>query len=40
LADENDEEFFSVLTEVERGTLIQILKKMAERHQLTRVPIE
>ncbi|MDF3822323.1 MarR family transcriptional regulator [Leptospira sp. 96542] len=40
LADENDMEFFSVLSSGERKTLIQLLKKTAELNQLTKLPIE
>ncbi len=40
LADENDRAFFGVLTKLERETLTGILKKMAGKHGLTRMPIE
>ena len=40
LADDNDEEFFGVLTKSERKNLMDILKKLAELHQLTRMPVE
>lgn len=40
IADENDEEFFSVLTNAERNQLMNILIKVAEAHQLNRNPIE
>lgn len=40
LADENDEEFFHVLSQSDRATLTDILKKTAERHKLTQMPIE
>lgn len=40
LADENDEAFFSVLTKSERKTLITMLKKLANTHQLKKMPIE
>lgn len=40
LADENDENFFSVLDKSERKFLKEILTKMAEHHQLKTKPIE
>ncbi|HEY7929950.1 MAG TPA: hypothetical protein VID71_08060, partial [Steroidobacteraceae bacterium] len=40
LADRNDAEFFGVLSAAERKTLLEILKKMASRHQLKRLPLE
>lgn len=40
LADQNDEEFFSVLSSAERKTLTEILQKMASRHELTTLPTE
>ena len=40
LADENDEGFFGVLSQSDRKVLLEILKKMASRHQLRRLPIE
>jgi DNA-binding MarR family transcriptional regulator len=40
LADQNDEEFNGVLTPTDRKILLQILQKMASRHQLKRLPIE
>ncbi len=40
LADENDEEFFGVLTQAERKTLTEILRKTAALHGLTQMPVE
>ncbi len=40
LADENDEEFFHVLSKSDRRTLTEILKRTAELHSLTKMPIE
>ncbi len=40
IADRNDERFFSVLTESERKTLMDILVKLAEIHKLQNNPIE
>jgi DNA-binding MarR family transcriptional regulator len=40
LADENDNEIFGVLPPSERNSLMRILKKMAQLHNLTQVPIE
>lgn len=40
LADENDEEFFSVLPKAERETLTEILKKIAGIHKLTKMPVD
>jgi len=40
LADENDGEFFSVLSPSERKTLTELLKKTAELNRLTKIPIE
>lgn len=40
LADENDEAFFGVLTKSEREALTAFLKKMAEKHGITKVPID
>lgn len=40
LADENDEEFFGVLSRFERKTLTALLKKTAALHHLTQMPIE
>jgi DNA-binding MarR family transcriptional regulator len=40
LADENDEEFFSVLTKEERKKLTEILIKTAELNKLTKFPVE
>ncbi|MBA2655228.1 MAG: MarR family transcriptional regulator [Gammaproteobacteria bacterium] len=40
LADQNDEEFFSILTKVEKNQLIAILKKVATHQQLTKAPID
>ncbi|MFY9803765.1 MAG: MarR family transcriptional regulator [Candidatus Acidiferrales bacterium] len=39
LADENDKEFFGVLSKSERRTLSGILRKIAARHQLTKMPV-
>lgn len=40
IADENDDSFFSVLTESERKNLVQILGKLADSHALHTNPIE
>lgn len=40
LADENDTEFFGVLTEDEHETLGQILRALAERRGLTATPVD
>ncbi|BDA77357.1 MarR family transcriptional regulator [Leptospira kobayashii] len=40
IADENDEQFFSVLSLSERKTLTELLRKTAEFNQLTKLPIE
>jgi DNA-binding MarR family transcriptional regulator len=40
LADENDAEFFGVLSKSERKILAVILKKTAALHNLTKMPIE
>ena len=40
LADGNDEAFFSALTVGERRQLGQLLKKIAEKHQLTAIPVD
>jgi DNA-binding MarR family transcriptional regulator len=40
LADQNDEEFFGVLSKSERKLLTEILRKTAARHNLTQVPTE
>lgn len=40
LADENDKEFFGVLTRSERKTLTALLKKTATLRHLTQVPTE
>jgi DNA-binding MarR family transcriptional regulator len=40
LADRNDEEFFSVLTNAERRQLAEILKKTARLHELAKAPID
>lgn len=40
LADENDREFFSVLSKMERETLKEILRRIAALHKLTRMPID
>jgi DNA-binding MarR family transcriptional regulator len=39
LADENDEEFFRVLSKSERATLTQMLQEIAVEHKLTNVPV-
>ena len=39
LADRNDEEFFSHLSEKEREALVATLKKLAAAHQLKTIPI-
>lgn len=39
-ADENDAEFFGVLTEDEHETLGQILRTLAERRGLTATPVD
>ena len=39
LADQNDEEFFSVLTKTERKALTDLLKKTASLHKFTTMPI-
>lgn len=39
LADENDEEFFGVLSSSDRKILTTLLKKTAALHQLARMPI-
>ncbi len=39
-ADENDREFFSVLTNVERKRLKDILQKLGKAHELKTLPIE
>ena len=38
IADENDEEFFAVLSDKENGALVAILKKLVQAHGLNRVP--
>lgn len=40
LADENDEEFFGVLSHCERKTLTDLLKKTAALHELKQMPVE
>ena len=40
LADENDEDFFSVLSKSERQQLSDLLKKLAREHQIKTVPTE
>ncbi len=40
LADENDEEFFGVLSRSERRTLTTLLKKTAALRDLTQIPLE
>lgn len=40
LADENDEEFFRVLSDSERRSLTLTLRKLATAHRLTKMPIE
>jgi DNA-binding MarR family transcriptional regulator len=40
LADENDEEFFGVLSKSDRKMLAGILKKTAALHRLNKMPIE
>lgn len=40
LADENDREFFSVLSKVEQDTLKDILKRIVAAHKLKKMPIE
>jgi DNA-binding MarR family transcriptional regulator len=40
LADENDDEFFAVLSKAERKSLTATLRKIASHHQLTKVPVE
>ena len=40
LADQNDEDFFSVLNNSERKTLTEILQKIAKHHQLSKLPTE
>lgn len=40
LADQNDNEFFSVLSATERKTLTEILKKTAHKNNLTKLPTE
>ncbi|MGA8406531.1 MAG: MarR family transcriptional regulator [Candidatus Acidiferrales bacterium] len=39
LADQNDDEFFGVLSKAERNTLTAILQKTAELHKFTKVPV-
>lgn len=40
LADRNDDEVFSVLSDAERLTLMQLMKKLAKAHGMTSVPTE
>lgn len=40
LADNNDREFFSVITAAEHAALIATLKKIAQRHDLRTLPTE
>lgn len=40
IADENDESFFSILTENEKKNLVKILIKIAEHHKLNTNPVE
>jgi DNA-binding MarR family transcriptional regulator len=40
IADENDEEFFSALTEKERKALIAILRKLVRIHRLNKLPMQ
>lgn len=40
LADENDESFFSILSQAERKNLMNTLKKLAELHKLNTNPVE
>jgi DNA-binding MarR family transcriptional regulator len=40
LADENDAEFFGVLTMKERTTFDRILRALAERHELNTIPVD
>lgn len=40
LADQNDAEFFSALSSAERKHLSELLRKLADAHQLARPPIE
>lgn len=40
LADENDEEFFGVISKADRRRLSEILKKIASLHRLSKMPIE
>lgn len=39
LADQNDEEFFSILTKTEKKALVALLKKMVCLHKFTTMPI-
>ncbi|MBA2726684.1 MAG: MarR family transcriptional regulator [Parachlamydiaceae bacterium] len=39
LADQNDEEFFSILTKTEREALTALLKKIVNLHKFTTMPI-
>ncbi len=40
LADQNDNEFFSLLSKLERQGLMDLLKKLAHQHQIKTLPIE
>lgn len=39
LADQNDEDFFSILTKTEKKTLMMLLKKIVSLHKFTMIPI-
>jgi DNA-binding MarR family transcriptional regulator len=40
LADQNDEQFFALLSAAEREVLVATLKKLAQAHGLRRIPTE
>ncbi|MGB6193926.1 MAG: MarR family winged helix-turn-helix transcriptional regulator [Terracidiphilus sp.] len=40
LADQNDHAFFAVLTAAERASLLAVLKKLVQRHDLRAMPTE
>lgn len=40
LADQNDAEFFSILSKTEKTQLVSLLKKIATHHELTKPPID
>ncbi|MCE0722514.1 MULTISPECIES: MarR family winged helix-turn-helix transcriptional regulator [Legionella] len=40
LADQNDEEFFSILTYAQREQFVKLLKKLVYSHQIKTAPIE